>query len=124
MAFGDLFLEDIRAYREKQLAGTGIEPVFPLWGLDTHKLARDMVTGGLRAKLSCVDPKHLTRAFAGRTFDETLLADFPAGVDPCGERGEFHSFCYAGPMFHRPVALTTGEVVERDGFVFADLLPA
>ena len=124
MAFGDLFLEDIRAYREKQLAGTGIEPVFPLWGLDTHKLARDMVTGGLRAKLSCVDPKHLTRAFAGRTFDETLLADFPAGVDPCGERGEFHSFCYAGPMFHRPVALTTGEVVERDGFVFVDLLPA
>jgi uncharacterized protein (TIGR00290 family) len=124
MAFGDLFLEDIRAYREKQLAGTGIEPVFPLWDLDTRQLARDMVAGGLRAKLSCVDPKHLTRDFAGRTFDETLLADFPAGVDPCGERGEFHSFCYAGPMFHHPVALTTGEVVERDGFVFADLLPA
>ena len=124
MAFGDLFLEDIRAYREKQLAGTGIEPVFPLWGLDTHQLARDMVAAGLRAKLQLCRPKHLTRDFAGRTFDETLLADLPAGVDPCGERGEFHSFCHAGPMFDRPVAITTGEVVERDGFVFADLLPA
>ncbi len=124
MAFGDLFLEDIRAYREKQLACTGITPVFPLWGLDTTQLARDMVAGGLRAKLSCVDPRHLARDFAGRTFDEALLDELPAGVDPCGERGEFHSFCYAGPMFDRPVALTTGEVVERDGFVFADLLPA
>ncbi len=123
MAFGDLFLEDIRAYREKQLAGTGIAPVFPLWGLDTTQLARDMVAGGLRAKLSCVDPRQLSRDFAGRTFDETLLADLPAGVDPCGERGEFHSFCHAGPMFDRPIAITTGEVVERDGFVFADLLP-
>ena len=123
MAFGDLFLEDIRAYREKQLADTGIAPVFPLWGLDTRQLAHVMIGAGLRAKLSCVDPKHLSHDFAGRTFDETLLADFPAGVDPCGERGEFHSFCYAGPMFDRPVALATGEVVERDGFVFADLLP-
>ena len=123
MAFGDLFLEDIRAYREKQLAGTGIAPVFPLWGLDTRQLAHAMIGAGLRAKLSCVDPKHLTRDFAGRTFDEILLADFPAGVDPCGERGEFHSFCHAGPMFDRPIAITTGEVVERDGFVFADLLP-
>ena len=124
MAFGDLFLEDIRAYREKQLAGTGIQPVFPLWGLDTHELARDMVAGGLRATLSCVDPKHLTRDFAGRTFDETLLADLPAGVDPCGERGEFHSFCYMGPMFEHAIKIKTGAVVERDGFVFADLLPA
>ena len=124
MAFGDLFLEDIRAYREQQLAGTGIAPVFPLWGLDTRELARAMIGAGLRAKLSCVDPKLLARDFAGRTFDETLLADLPAGVDPCGERGEFHSFCYAGPMFDRPIAITTGEVVERDGFVFADLLPA
>ncbi len=124
MAFGDLFLEDIRAYREQQLAGTGIAPVFPLWGLDTRQLARAMIGAGLRAKLSCVDPKQLARDFAGRTFDETLLADLPAGVDPCGERGEFHSFCHAGPMFDRPIAVTTGEVVERDGFVFADLLPA
>ncbi len=124
MAFGDLFLEDIRAYREQQLAGTGIAPVFPLWGLDTRQLAHAMIGAGLRAKLSCVDPKQLARDFAGRTFDETLLADLPAGVDPCGERGEFHSFCYAGPMFSRSVALNTGEVVERDGFVFADLLPA
>ena len=124
MAFGDLFLEDIRAYREQQLAGTGIAPVFPLWGLNTRELARAMIGAGLRAKLSCVDPKLLARDFAGRTFDETLLADLPAGVDPCGERGEFHSFCYAGPMFDRPIAITTGEVVERDGFVFADLLPA
>jgi diphthamide synthase (EF-2-diphthine--ammonia ligase) len=83
-----------------------------------------MIGAGLRAKLSCMDPKLLARDFAGRTFDETLLADLPAGVDPCGERGEFHSFCYAGPMFDRPIAITTGEVVERDGFVFADLLPA
>ena len=123
MAFGDLFLEDIRAYREQQLAGTGIAPVFPLWGLDTRQLAHAMIGAGLRAKLSCVDPKQLARDFAGRTFDETLLADLPAGVDPCGERGEFHSFCHAGPMFDRPIAITTGEVVERDGFVFADLLP-
>lgn len=124
MAFGDLFLEDIRAYREKQLAGTSITPVFPLWGLDTTQLARAMVAGGLRAKLSCVDPRQLSRDFAGRTYDETLLVELPAGVDPCGERGEFHSFCYAGPMFRSPVAVATGEVVERDGFVFADLLPA
>jgi uncharacterized protein (TIGR00290 family) len=124
MAFGDLFLEDIRAYRERQLGGTGIAPVFPLWGIDTSKLAREMVTAGLRARLSCVDPRCLARDFAGRTFDETLLDDLPEGVDPCGERGEFHSFCYAGPMFREPIAVETGEIVERDGFVFADLLPA
>lgn len=124
MAFGDLFLADVRAYRERQLAGSGIAPLFPLWGLDTARLARDMVDAGLRARLSCIDPKQLPRAFAGRTFDAPLLAELPAGVDPCGERGEFHSFCYAGPMFRRPIAVASGEVVERDGFVFADLLPA
>jgi len=124
MAFGDLFLEDIRAYRIKQLAGTGIVPVFPIWGLDTKRLARQMVRAGLRAKLSCVDPKRLAREFAGRAFDETLLEQLPPEVDPCGENGEFHSFCHAGPMFAEPVAVQVGEVVERDGFVFADLLPA
>ncbi|MEK7716348.1 MAG: ATP-binding protein [Pseudomonadota bacterium] len=123
MAFGDLFLEDIRAYRVKQLADTGITPVFPVWGLDTAWLARDMIRNGLRAKLSCVDPRHLAREFAGRTFDDTLLDELPPGIDPCGENGEFHSFCYAGPMFARRIAVQTGEVVERDGFVFADLLP-
>ena len=124
VAFGDLFLEDIRAYRIKQLAGTGIAPVFPIWGLDTKRLARQMVRAGLRAKLSCVDPKRLARGFAGRAFDETLLEQLPPEVDPCGENGEFHSFCHAGPMFAEPVAVQVGEVVERDGFVFADLLPA
>jgi len=124
MAFGDLFLEDIRAYRIKQLAGTGIAPVFPIWGLDTKRLARQMVRAGLRAKLSCVDPKRLARGFAGRAFDETLLEQLPPEVDPCGENGEFHSFCHAGPMFAEPITVRVGEVVERDGFVFADLLPA
>lgn len=123
MAFGDLFLEDIRAYRIKQLTGTGITPVFPIWGRDTARLARDMVRAGLRAKLSCVDPRRLAREFAGRTFDDMLLDELPPGVDPCGENGEFHSFCYAGPMFARSIAVQSGEVVERDGFVFADLAP-
>ena len=121
MAFGDLFLEDVRAYRERQLTGTGIAPLFPLWGLDTAQLARDMLAGGLRAMLTCVDPKQLPARFAGRAFDEQLLAELPHGVDPCGERGEFHSFCHAGPIFRQPVPVTVGEVVERDGFVFADL---
>jgi len=123
MAFGDLFLEEIRAYRERQLAGTGIAPVFPLWGLDTKQLARDMLAGGLRATLTCVDPKRLPADFAGRGFDSALLDALPAGIDPCGEYGEFHSFCHAGPMFARPIAVRSGEVIERDGFVFADLLP-
>jgi uncharacterized protein (TIGR00290 family) len=123
MAFGDLFLEDVRAYRERQLAGTGITPVFPLWGLNTALLAREMLRGGLRARLTCVDPKQLPREFAGREFDEELLAALPAPADPCGEKGEFHTFCYAGPMYRAPVAIRTGEVVERDGFVFADVLP-
>ncbi len=121
MAFGDLFLEDIRAYRERQLADTGITPLFPLWGADTAQLAREMLAGGLRATLTCVDPKQLPAHFAGRAFDDTLLAELPPGIDPCGERGEFHSFCHAGPMFRHPIPVILGEVVERDGFVFADL---
>jgi len=124
MAFGDLFLEDIRAYRERQLAGTGIVPVFPLWGLDTRRLARDMLAGGLRATLTCVDPKRLPAEFAGRHFDAALLDALPEDVDPCGERGEFHSYCHAGPMFAQPIPVQAGKTVERDGFVFADLLPA
>lgn len=121
--FGDLFLEDIRRYREEKLAGSGIEPVFPLWGLDTHQLARDMVDAGLRALLTCVDPRKLDASFAGRRFDAGLLADFPSDIDPCGENGEFHTFAYQGPMFRSPIAIERGVVVERDGFVFADACP-
>src|SRR5437867_1351960 len=121
IAFGDLFLEDVRRYREERLAGTGLTPRFPLFGADTTALARDMVTAGLRARLTCVDPRVLDRRFAGREFDAALLADLPAGIDPCGERGEFHSFAYAGPMFRSPVPIESGDVVERDEFVFADL---
>jgi uncharacterized protein (TIGR00290 family) len=123
MAFGDLFLEDVRAYRERQLAGTGVTPVFPLWGSNTASLAREMLRGGLRARLTCVDPKQLAREFAGREFDEELLAALPAPADPCGENGEFHTFCHAGPMYREAVAIRAGDVVERDGFVFADVLP-
>ncbi len=124
VAFGDLFLEDIRRYREEKLHAVGMTPLFPVWGRDTAGLAREMVAGGLGAYLTCVDPRQLDRRFAGRTFDATLLDELPAGVDPCGEKGEFHSFAWAGPMFSRPVAVEPGEIVERDGFVFADLLPA
>jgi uncharacterized protein (TIGR00290 family) len=120
IAFGDLFLQDVRAYRERQLKPTGLEPLFPLWEIPTDALAREMIAGGLRAKLTCVDPKQLPASFAGRDFDEALLRDFPAGIDPCGERGEFHTCVYAGPMFAGPLQLEAGEVVERDGFVFAD----
>jgi uncharacterized protein (TIGR00290 family) len=123
MAFGDLFLEDIRRYREDKLAGTGLTPIFPLFGVDTTKLAREMVAGGLKARLTCVNPKVLDAKFAGRDFDASLLDELPASIDPCGERGEFHSFAYAGPMFSKPIAITSGEVVERDGFVFADVVP-
>jgi uncharacterized protein (TIGR00290 family) len=121
MAFGDLFLADVRAYREKKLAGSGITPVFPLWGSDTSALFCEMMAAGLRAVLTTVDPKRLPREFAGQTLDGSLLHRLPAGVDPCGENGEFHTFCCAGPMFDRPIALRSGEIVERDGFVFADL---
>lgn len=123
MAFGDLFLEDIRAYRERQLSGTGIAPLFPLWQIPTDRLAQEMVAGGLRAVITCIDPRHLAPSFAGRTFDAAFLSDLPKGVDPCGERGEFHSFAIEGPMFNDPIAVQVGEVVQRDGFVFADLLP-
>jgi len=122
IAFGDLFLADIRAYREKQLAGTGLDPIFPVWMLPTRELAQSMIGSGLRAKLTCIDPKVLPSSFAGRDFDAQLLEDLPAAADPCGENGEFHSFVYDGPMFQHPVAVQCGEVVERDGFVFADLL--
>ncbi|KAF0245704.1 MAG: hypothetical protein FD180_1368 [Planctomycetota bacterium] len=124
MAFGDLFLEDIRRYREEQLAGSGVAPVFPLWGLPTRPLAAEMIAAGLKAVLTCVDPRRLDRRFAGRTFDADLLGDLPATVDPCGENGEFHTFCFAGPMFRAHIAVRAGDVVERDGFCFADLLPA
>ena len=121
IAFGDLFLEDVRAYREKQLRGTGLEPIFPLWERPTHELARAMIRSGLRAKLTCVDTKQLAAEFVGREFDEDLLAALPAGVDPCGEKGEFHSFVYAGPMFDLEIPVLIGERVVRDQFVFADL---
>jgi uncharacterized protein (TIGR00290 family) len=124
MAFGDLFLEDVRDYRVQKLAGTGLRPLFPIWNPGTAELARDMVAGGLKATLVCVDPKVLDASFAGRDFDASLLADLPAGVDPCGERGEFHTFAWDGPMFRHPVPVRRGEVVEREGFVFADLVPA
>jgi uncharacterized protein (TIGR00290 family) len=123
IAFGDLFLTDIRAYREEQLAGTGLEPIFPVWGVPTRQLAASMIDSALRAKITCIDPKALPSEFAGREFNSAFLADLPANVDPCGENGEFHSFVYDGPMFRSPVPVQTGEVIERDGFVFADLRP-
>jgi uncharacterized protein (TIGR00290 family) len=122
IAFGDLFLPDIRAYRENQLQPTGLEPLFPLWKIPTDILARAMIAGGLRAKVVCVDPRKLPASFAGREFDAALLKDLPPGIDPCAERGEFHTCAYDGPMFAAPVNLDAGEVVTRDGFVFADFL--
>ena len=123
MAFGDLFLEDVRAYREKQLAGTGIEPLFPLWGSNTRELAPQMVAAGLKARISALDPNKLDASLGGHGFDEALLAALPEGVDPCGENGEFHTLAYDGPMFSRPLGIRVGETVLRDGFVFTDLLP-
>ncbi|HUH63551.1 MAG TPA: hypothetical protein VLZ50_11155 [Terracidiphilus sp.] len=120
VAFGDLFLADVRAYREKQLTGTGLEPLFPLWELPTGTLAREMIDAGLRARIACVDTKQLDASFAGREFDLDLLRDLPVGIDPCGERGEFHTCVYAGPMFAEPIPLEAGEVVLRDGFAYAD----
>jgi diphthamide synthase (EF-2-diphthine--ammonia ligase) len=124
IAFGDLFLEDVRAYRERNLAPTGLEPLFPLWKIPTNALAREMIAGGLRARISCIDTKKLPASFAGREFDEGLLRDFPPDIDPCAERGEFHTCVYAGPMFAAPLPLETGEIVIRDRFVFADFLIA
>jgi uncharacterized protein (TIGR00290 family) len=124
VAFGDLFLEDVRRYREEKLAGSGLTPLFPLFGSDTVSLARDMVGSGLRARLTCVNPAVLDRSFAGREFDAALLRDLPDTIDPCGERGEFHTFAYAGPMFSQPLPIEGGVVVERDGFVFADVMKA
>jgi uncharacterized protein (TIGR00290 family) len=122
IAFGDLFLRDIREYREQRLAGSGVELLFPLWEKPTDALAREMIDAGLRARISCIDPRALPPAFAGREFDRALLDDLPSAVDPCGERGEFHTFAYAGPMFSRTIGICTGETVVRDGFVFTDLL--
>jgi uncharacterized protein (TIGR00290 family) len=121
IVFGDLFLEDIRAYREKQLAAVGMTGIFPLWRRDTAALARDMIASGLEAHLVCIDPRRLERRFAGRRFDRRLLDELPADVDPCGENGEFHTVVSAGPMFRAPIEVAVGEVVERDGFVFADV---
>jgi diphthamide synthase (EF-2-diphthine--ammonia ligase) len=124
VVFGDLFLEDIRAYREDRLAPTGITPIFPLWGHATDGLARQMVASGVRALLTCVDPSKLDPSFAGRSFDETLLDDLPATVDPCGENGEFHTFVFDAPGFAAPIDVRPGERIERDGFVFCDVVPA
>jgi uncharacterized protein (TIGR00290 family) len=121
VAFGDLFLEDVRRYRESRLEGSGLEPMFPLWARPTPELARIMIAGGLRARLTAVDPQALDRSLAGAEFDTELLGRLPSSVDPCGERGEFHSFAYAGPMFDHPVAIESGETIQRDGFVFHDL---
>jgi uncharacterized protein (TIGR00290 family) len=123
IAFGDLFLQDVRDYRVKQLSGTGLEPLFPLWQIPTEQLSRDMIAAAVKAKITCVDPSKLARSFAGRDYDADLLRGLPPGADPCGENGEFHTFVYAAPVFSRPIAVRAGEVVERDGFVFADVLP-
>jgi uncharacterized protein (TIGR00290 family) len=123
IVFGDLFLRDIREYRERTLRGTGLEPLFPLWEMPTRDLAGEMIRSGLRARITCVDKKVLETSFAGREFDAAFLADLPPGVDPCGENGEFHSFAYDGPMFRHPIPVTVGELRDADGFVFADLLP-
>ena len=122
VAFGDLFLEDVRAYREKQLKDTGLQPIFPVWGLPTRALAQEMIASGTRAKLTCIDTAKLDRCFVGREFNEALLSALPEEVDPCGERGEFHSFVYAGPMLNTVLPIAVGDTVVRDQFVFADLL--
>ena len=121
-AFGDIFLGDVRAYREANLAGSGITPIFPLWGMPTEELSREMVDAGLRAVITCVDPKRLSAECAGQEYGESFLRRLPAGVDPCGENGEFHTFAYDGPMFNKPLNVTVGETMERDGFIFTDLL--
>jgi uncharacterized protein (TIGR00290 family) len=124
ISFGDLYLEDIRDYRIANMKGTGIQPIFPLWLQPTARLAKTMIAGGLKTVVTCVDPKQLDASFAGRLFDQSFLDDLPEGVDPCGENGEFHTFVYDGPMFKHAIDIQVGEVVERDGFVFADVLPS
>jgi len=121
IAFGDLFLEDIRRYREERLQGTGLTPLFPVWKLDTEALLREMIAAGVKTRVVCIDPKKLPREFAGRDLDAEFLRDLPEGIDPCGENGEFHTCVYDGPMFRHPIPIEGGEVVERDGFVFADV---
>jgi uncharacterized protein (TIGR00290 family) len=121
IAFGDLFLEDVRRYREERLAGTGIAPLFPLWGLNTRELVQAMLRAGVKARIVCTDPKKLPKEFSGCDLDESLLEKLPPEIDPCAENGEFHTCVYAGPMFRKPIAIESGEVVERDGFVFADV---
>jgi uncharacterized protein (TIGR00290 family) len=121
IAFGDLYLEDVRRYREERLAGTGLQPIFPLWGINTAGLVRMMLRAGVRARIVCVDPKKLPKEFAGRDLDDSLLERFPPEIDPCAENGEFHTCAYAGPIFRKAIAIESGEVVERDGFVFADV---
>jgi uncharacterized protein (TIGR00290 family) len=123
IAFGDLFLQDVRSYREKRLQGSGLQPLFPIWGLPTRSLAHQMISSGLRAKLTCVDTRKLDSSLAGCEFDEQFLSTLPEGIDPCGENGEFHSFVYAGPMFRSPLSVSTGEIVLRDRFAFADIVP-
>ncbi|HSS98114.1 MAG TPA: hypothetical protein VLK33_13835 [Terriglobales bacterium] len=122
MAFGDLFLEDVRKYREDRLKSTGLQPIFPVWGCDTKDLIEEMLDAGLRARIVCLDPRKLPEHFAGQDISRELLAQFPAGIDPCGENGEFHTFVHAGPMFSNPIPIQSGEVVARDGFIFADVL--
>jgi uncharacterized protein (TIGR00290 family) len=122
VAFGDLFLTDVRQYRERMMEGTGIAPLFPLWGRPTDQLAREMIDGGIRAQITCIDPNHLPATLAGREYNADFLKALPDGVDPCGENGEFHTFAFDGQMFNRPVEFAIGETVERDGFIFTDLL--
>jgi uncharacterized protein (TIGR00290 family) len=124
VAFGDLFLQDVRDYRVRQLQGTGLEPLFPLWQIPTEQLGRDMIAAGVKAKITCVDPAKLAKSFAGREYDLELLRALPTGIDPCGENGEFHTFVCDAPVFSSPIQVQAGVVIERDGFVFADLIPA
>ena len=123
-AFGDLFLEDIRQYREEKLKGTGISPLFPIWGIPTHQLIREMLAGGLKTVVSCIDPKQISEDFVGKELNADFLASLPGNVDPCGENGEFHSFAFDGPMFNEKIDILVGDIVHRDGFVFADILSA
>lgn len=121
-AFGDLFLEDIRNYREEKLKGSGIKPIFPIWGIPTDKLSREMISSGLRSVITCINPKQIPKEFVGREFDESFLDSLPEAIDPCGENGEFHSFAFDGPMFKEQIEIFVGDIVHRDDFVFADVL--